>query len=62
METLVGRYREKEIIKQCFDDQKSHVIALYGRRRVGKTFLVRSIFQNKFDFYTTGLASGDMKS
>ncbi len=33
-------------------------MAVYGRRRVGKTFLIKSYFKDKFDFYTTGIYEG----
>ena len=36
-------------------------VALYGRRRVGKTYLVRETFGNRFTFYHTGLAKSPMK-
>lgn len=58
---LIGRLREKEIIANCIRSDRSHFIALYGRRRVGKTFLVRQYFNNNFDFYVTGLAQGDQQ-
>ena len=35
----------------------SEFVAVYGRRRVGKTFLIREAFNNKFDFYMTGMAN-----
>lgn len=56
---LIGRLREQEIISDCIQDTKSHFIAIYGRRRVGKTYLVRKYFNNDFDFYVTGLAKGN---
>ncbi|GLR19273.1 AAA family ATPase [Portibacter lacus] len=59
---LVGRVEEKKILNQCLADHRSHFIAIYGRRRVGKTYLIRQHFQNSFDFYVTGLANGDMHS
>ena len=34
---------------------------MYGRRRVGKTFLIRSVFKNKFTFQITGLAKASLK-
>lgn len=37
---------------------RASVVAVYGRRRVGKTFLVRSAFRDKFVFYTTGIIEG----
>jgi predicted AAA+ superfamily ATPase len=33
------------------------ILAIYGRRRVGKTFLVRTIFNNQFAFHLTGIAN-----
>ena len=36
-------------------------VALYGRRRVGKTYLIRETFNNSFTFYHTGLAKSPMK-
>ena len=52
---IVGREHEQRIIDSCLQSGKAELIAVYGRRRVGKTFLVRSIFENKFDFAFTGL-------
>ena len=34
---------------------KPEFIAVYGRRRIGKTFLVRQFFNDTFDFYATGI-------
>lgn len=59
---LVGRKLERSIINDCLKDNQSHFIAVYGRRRVGKTFMIREHFDNKFDFYVTGLANGNTKS
>lgn len=36
--------------------RKSKFLALVGRRRIGKTFLVRNLFEGKFTFKLTGLA------
>ncbi len=56
---LIGRKKEQKILADCVQDDRSHFLAIYGRRRVGKTFLVRQFFGNKFDFYVTGLANGN---
>lgn len=58
---LIGRQRELGDIDKYVSDQKSHFIAVYGRRRVGKTFLIRKAFQDEFTFYTTGIAKGSLK-
>ena len=52
---LVGRGEEIELLKSYQDSPKSEFVAVYGRRRVGKTFLVREILGDLFDFEFTGL-------
>lgn len=53
--SIIGRKYEQRIIDSYLQSNKAELIAVYGRRRVGKTFLVKSIFENKFDFSFTGL-------
>lgn len=43
---VIGREREKEELKAVFESNKPEFLGVYGRRRVGKTFLVREFFQN----------------
>lgn len=52
---FIGREYEKSLIQQYLDSPKAELVAIYGRRRVGKTYLVKSFFQNQFDFYFTGM-------
>ncbi len=54
-EGIIGREYEQKLISGYVDSGKAELIAVYGRRRVGKTFLVKSIFDNRFDFAFTGL-------
>ncbi len=54
---MVGRENEIEILNNCYQAEKSDFIALYGRRRVGKTFLIRNLFKDKMTFHLTGLAN-----
>lgn len=58
---LIGREKEKERLLQASCEEDSMFVALYGRRRVGKTYLVRETFSNNFTFYHTGLAKSSMK-
>lgn len=58
---LIGRIREIQKIEKLMDSTQSEFLAVYGRRRVGKTFLIRDYFKNDFDFYATGLAKGNTK-
>ncbi len=57
MTQLVGRAKEIKLLQDHKKSKKSEFIAIYGRRRVGKTFLVREVFNNQFSFYLTGIAN-----
>lgn len=54
MERVIGRKREIEELKAAYDCVEAQLVAVYGRRRVGKTFLVRKVFEGKFLFRYTG--------
>ncbi|HBG34007.1 MAG TPA: AAA family ATPase [Holosporales bacterium] len=58
--SIVGRKKELAILKQMLTSKASEFLAIYGRRRVGKTFLIRSFFeeQNVLFFNTTGAKDG----
>lgn len=56
---IIGRDREKQILNDCFESKESEFIAIYGRRRVGKTFLIKELFGERFTFYSTGVLNGD---
>ncbi|MEA3523863.1 MAG: ATP-binding protein [Campylobacterota bacterium] len=44
---MIGRYREIKQLNEACDSQKSEFIAIYGRRRVGKTYLVEQMFSSQ---------------
>lgn len=52
---LIGREDEKQALLKYCSSSKSEFVAVYGRRRVGKTFLIKQYFNNEFTFYQTGL-------
>ncbi len=54
---LIGREEEKRRLKKAYDSDQSQFVAIYGRRRVGKTFLVRQLFSDKFTFSYAGKAN-----
>ena len=56
---LVGREREKHIFESCVGSDKSEFVLVYGRRRVGKTFLVKELFEESFVFCATGIWNGN---
>ena len=58
---IIGRKREIAELTRLKESNQAEFIALYGRRRVGKTWLVRNFFQDQFTFYATGIARGNRK-
>ena len=60
MSRIVGRIAEQTALKETFENNKSELIALYGRRRIGKTFLIREFFKTSIVFEVTGLFDGNM--
>jgi len=54
---MIGRVKEQGILRGYYESGRPEFVAIYGRRRVGKTYLVRHFFENKFFFETSGEAS-----
>lgn len=52
---IIGRKNEQMILQDCLDSKKSEFVVVYGRRRVGKTYLIKEFFDNRFSFYSTGV-------
>jgi AAA+ ATPase superfamily predicted ATPase len=59
---IVGREREQKVLCDIYGSEKSEFVAIYGRRRVGKTFLVRELFAGKFTFEISGIANAKTQS
>ncbi|MBB71241.1 MAG: AAA family ATPase [Legionellales bacterium] len=60
---IIGRKKEVEQLQQLYESDSAEFLALYGRRRVGKTYLIWQYFQNKkgcLFFDVTGLKDGNM--
>jgi uncharacterized protein len=55
MEKVVGREKEMAIFDQAMESDKSEFIAVTGRRRVGKTYLIKKYFEKSFCFSVTGI-------
>lgn len=49
---LVGRKEETKLLEEAYLSEESKFIAVYGRRRVGKTYLIREFFNNQFFFFS----------
>lgn len=60
MAKVIGREQEMQLLKEALNNDHSELIAIYGRRRVGKTFLVREFFSHEIVFEISGLYQGSM--
>jgi uncharacterized protein len=56
---IIGRKKEIQKLDGLVKSKKSEFLAVYGRRRVGKTFLIREYFDYTFQFQISGLANAD---
>ena len=61
---LIGRVAEQEILQDFFDSKQPEFLAIYGRRRVGKTFLIKQFFEKKkcIFFSVTGIQKGALSA
>ena len=53
---LIGRHAEQKALAQIVKSTEAEFVVVYGRRRIGKTFLVNSFFNDSYAFKLTGLA------
>ena len=47
---IIGRKAEQEILRQHIESKSPELIAIYGRRRIGKAYLVRQYFKDTFNY------------
>ena len=53
---MIGREKEEKQLKKLYNSKNAQFVAIYGRRRVGKTFLVNKAFKGKITFSHAGLS------
>lgn len=58
---IIGRQKEIALLDEIYESPKSEFVAVYGRRRIGKTYLVDKMFGDQYDFYLTGIYEGTRK-
>ncbi len=57
---IVGRKEERKELELAFKSSNAELIAIYGRRRVGKTFLIRQHYRDHVIFEAVGLHDGNL--
>lgn len=55
---FIGRKQEIKMLQDIKDSGRAEFVAVYGRRRVGKTYLIQQFFNNNFAFSATGILEG----
>lgn len=58
---MIGRVEEVRTLRRAYESAESEFVAVYGRRRVGKTFLVREVFNGHFTFHHSGLENASKR-
>ena len=53
-ELIISREYEMKQLEECYSAKESQLVIVYGRRRVGKSFLINQYFDNRFDFKLVG--------
>ena len=54
-DVLIGRKEEQAILLEALHSKRAEMVAVFGRRRVGKTFLIKQTYQEHIVFELTGL-------
>src|SRR3546814_18203707 len=60
--TLIGRQNEKTLLLEIEKSNEPELVAVYGRRRVGKTFLIQNTFGEELVFEFTGTHHAALKN
>ena len=58
---IIGRKQEIAELNRAYESGRAEFVAVYGRRRVGKTFLINEVFRDNMTFHHTGLSPYDRK-
>ena len=58
---IIGRNEECERLDECLESNSAQLIIVYGRRRVGKTFLINEYFNYEFAYKITGIYNATKK-
>ena len=59
MSVIIGRKQEMEELERLYRSDRPEFVAVYGRRRVGKTYLIKQALKNRITFQHTGVSPID---
>lgn len=58
---FIGREKEQKLLNEYINSDQSEFIAIYGRRRVGKTFLIQQVIRDDYAYYVAGMNNVTMR-
>ena len=58
---LIGRKKESGELQDLFHSGRAEFVTVYGRRRIGKTYLVNALFEKDFAFKMTAILNDDTR-
>lgn len=58
---FIGREKEKKILQEALETSEAEMVAVIGRRRVGKTYLIKNMYQSRMVFDITGLQNATIE-
>lgn len=61
MANIIGREAEKTLLESIISSEEPELVAVYGRRRVGKTFLIRNFFEKQLSFEFSGIHNASLQ-
>jgi AAA+ ATPase superfamily predicted ATPase len=61
MDVIIGRKEEIRLLKEAFQSKEASLVAIYGRRRVGKTFLIHNHYKDYIVFELAGMYGASLK-
>ena len=56
---MIGRQKEISELEELYNGNRAELVAIYGRRRIGKTYLVEQTFKDRFSFRHAGLSPAE---
>ena len=59
---IIAREKEQATLKRLLEEPTAQLLAVYGRRRIGKTFLIREYFDDNFTFRHTAISPLELEN
>lgn len=61
---IIGRNKETKLLNKVYASKEAEFVVIYGRRRIGKTYLIREFFAKKkcLFMHVTGVDKGSLKT